>query len=254
MTWREVDLTGLLRASGDDPYVRMTCGPVTVGVAGEHGWAAMHRWRPTGHWGGLAVVHPGAPGDAESSALTALLEAAPDFPLEWFSTADGRDLDLPDGFALTGSGRWSFLSTRTAPAPVRLPRGLTVVTLDDTGDAKRLQDFGTTHNDDFEGFPGHGFSLLWRAVVDSKGDLLAVGSLHELDTRLPHLSGLVVHRDHRGRGLGRLLSVDLTRAALEDYGTCTLGVYSGNHTAIRLYHSLGYTTHHTFDSRDFVRA
>ena len=29
---------------------------MTVGVVGKHGWAALHRWRPTGFWGGLAVV------------------------------------------------------------------------------------------------------------------------------------------------------------------------------------------------------
>ena len=200
------------------------------------------------------MVHRGAPEDAESTALATLLEAAPDFPLEWFSTADGRALDMPVDLTLTGSGRWDFLSTRAAPAPVPVPHGLAVVTLEDTADAQRLQDFGTTHNDDFEGFPGHGFSLLWRAVVDSRGDLLAVGSLHELDTGMPHLSGLVVHRDHRGRGLGRLLTADLTRAALEGYGTSTLGVFSDNHTAIGLYHSLGYVTYHRFHTRDFVRA
>lgn len=254
MTWRSVDRAELLRTTGEDTYVRMACGPEAVGVVGEHGWAALHRWRPSGHWGGLAVVRPGAPEDAESRALAALLEAAPDLPLEWFSTAAGRDLDLPAGLTLTGSGRWDFLSTRTAPAPIALPHGLAVVTLEDTADAQRLQDFGSTHNDDFEGFPGHGFSLLWRAVVGSRGDLLAVGSLHELDTGMPHLSGLVVHRDHRGRGLGRLLTVDLTRAALEGFGTSTLGVFSDNKTAIGLYHSLGYSTHHHFHTRDLVSA
>jgi len=254
VTWQVVDRAELLRASGDDPYVRTTCGAVTVGVVGKHGWAALHRWRPTGFWGGLAVVRAGAQEDAESTALAALLNAAPHIPVEWFSTAAGQDLRLPAGFAFAGSGRWDFLSTATAPPPVRPPHGLTVVTLDDTVDAERLQEFGTTHNDDFEGFPGHGFSLLWRAVVDAEGDLLAVGSLHELDTGMPHLSGLVVHRDHRGRGLGRLLTIDLTRAALEGYGTATLGVFHDNHPAIGLYHSLGYVTHHRFHTRDFVRA
>nr|WP_281496870.1 GNAT family N-acetyltransferase [Ornithinimicrobium sp. F0845] len=212
----------------------------------------MHRWRPTGHWGGLAVVRPGAPDDAESTALAALLETAPDFPLEWFSTAEGRDLRLPAGFEPTGAGRWDFLSTRTAPSPLPLPEGLDLVTLDDATDAERLQAFGTTHNDGFEGFPGHGFSLRWRTVVDAQGDLLAIGALHELDTGLPHLSGLVVHQDQRGRGLGRLLTVDLTRAALRQHGVCTLGVFSDNLAAIGLYRSLGYTTHHHFHTRDFV--
>lgn len=254
MTWRPVDRAELLRVSGEDTFVRLTCGPVTVGVVGDHGWAAMHRWRPTGYWGGLAVVHPGAPQDTESTALAALLQAAPDFPLEWFSTTDGRDLDLPEQFTLTGSGRWDFLSTRTAPASAPLPAGLELVTLDDTADAQRLHAFGTTHNDDFEGFPGHGFSLLWRAVIDSHGELVAIGALHQLDTGLPHLAGLVVAPHQRGRGLGGALTVDLTREALAEHGVCTLGVFSGNRAAISLYHRLGYATHHSFHSRDFTRS
>ena len=253
MTWRRVDRAELLRASADDPYIELTAGEVSVGVVGEHGWAVMHRWRPTGHWGGAAIVHAEAPADAESTALQALLRAAPDFPLEWFSTADGRALTLPPGFRHTGSGRWAMLSTRTVPPPAPVPDGLRVVTLDDTADAARLEAFGHGHNADFEGFPGRGFSLLWRAVVDADGQQVAIGALHELDTGIPHLSGLVVDPAHRGRGLGRLLTVDLTRAALGHSGVSTLGVYTANRAAIGLYHSLGYVTHHAFDSRDFVR-
>lgn len=160
---------------------------------------------------------------------------------------------MPARFELTGSGCWEFLSTRTTPEPAPLPDGMEWVTLDDAADAERLHEFGTAHNDDFEGFPGQGFSLLWRAVVDSRGDLVAIGALHELDTGLPHLSGLVVDQRYRGRGLGGALTVDLTRAALAGHGVCTLGVFSGNQAAIRLYHRLGYTTHHSFHSRDFTR-
>lgn len=254
MSWRPVDRAELLRVSGNDPYLEYVAGPGATGVVGPQGWAVLHRWRPTGFHGGAAIVAADAPAEAESTALVALLEAAPEFPIEWFSVADGRDLTLPAGFASTGSGRWSFLSTDAVPPPVPVPEGLSVVTLDDAADAARLEEFGSGHNPDFEGFPGRGYSLLWRAVVDGAGQLLAIGALHELDTGLPHLSGLVVDGAHRGRGLGRLLTVDLTRASVERSGVCTLGVYTDNHPALGLYLALGYTVHRAFDSRDFVAA
>lgn len=170
MTWRSVDRAGLLDASGNDPYVELTCGDVAVGVVGEHGWACLHRWRPTGHWGGAAVVHDDAPDDAETSALAALLEAGPEVPLEWFSTADGRNLQLPGQLRCSGSGRWDFLSTRTAPPAVALPEGFALVELDDTADADALEQFGRRHNPDFEGFPGRGFSLLWLGPARRRRD------------------------------------------------------------------------------------
>ncbi|WP_109473224.1 GNAT family N-acetyltransferase [Ornithinimicrobium cavernae] len=253
MTWHVVDRAALLGAAEGDAYVELACGTVTVGAVGEHGWAALHRWRPTGHWGGAAVVGPNAPPDAESEALQALLEAAPDVPLEWFSTANGRELRLPTGLEPRGSGRWDFLTTRTAPQQAPPPQGLHVVELDDTADAVRLQEFGRRHNPDFEGFPGRGFSMLWRAVVDQHDELVGIGALHELDTGIPHLSGLVVAPAHRGRGLGRLLTSDLTRQAMDLAGVCTLGVYTDNQAAIALYHSLGYRTHHSFHTRDVAR-
>ncbi|HLS43870.1 MAG TPA: GNAT family N-acetyltransferase [Ornithinicoccus sp.] len=250
MTWRSVDRAGLLDASGNDPYVELTCGDVAVGVVGEHGWACLHRWRPTGHWGGAAMVHEDAPQDAESTALRALLDAVPQVALEWFSTADGRGLQLPEKFRVKGSGRWNLLSTRSVPPQVALPEGFALVELDDTVDADRLEAFGRRHNPDFEGFPGHGFSMLWLGVLDDMGRLAAIGSLHELDTGLPHLSGIVVDRARRGRGLGRAVTVGLTRRALGLSGVSTLGVYADNRVAISLYHSLGYETHHSFHTRD----
>lgn len=254
MTWRRVDRAELVAASGNDPYLAYAAGSVALGVVGPHGWAVLHRWRPTGFWGGAAVVGEHAPGDAESTALEALRASAPEVPLEWFSTAPGRALHLPAGLRVTNSGRWDFLSTSTTPPAVPLPPGAGLVSLDDATDAARITSFALRHNPDFEGFPGLGYALAWRGVTDPAGHLLAVGALHELDTGLPHLSGLVVHTEHRRRGLGRLLTVELTRAALDGYGGCSLGVYSENRPAIGLYHALGYTTDHSFHTRDVLVA
>ena len=255
MTWHPIGHAELLEVSDHDPYVEFAVRPDAFAVAGEHGWAVMHPWRPTGHWGGGAFVTSDAPAEAESQALVALLAQAPETLLEWFSTRPGRTLEVPAGFAVGGSGRWDFLTTRElAPVGAELPIGCELVELDDAADAAQLEAFGRTHNADFEGFPGHGFGVLWLGLRDGGGALLAIGGLHLLATDAPHLSGIVVDRAQRGSGLGRGLTAELTRAAIDRAGVSTLGVYSANAIAIALYHSLGYATHHSFQTRDLTRA
>lgn len=251
MSWRAADHDELLEASGADPYVDVAVPVDAVAIVGEHGWAAMHPWRPSGHWGGAALLAPGAPPEAESQALAELLMLAPATPLEWFSTSVERQMMAPQGFRVAGSGRWDFLSTRDdlPPAGAAFPGDLELLELDDATDAAELEEFGQAHNTDFEGFPGHGFSVLWLGLRDVGGALMAIGGMHLLSTGAPHLSGIVVDRAHRGRGLGRALTIALTQRALDRCGVSTLGVFSSNTPAISLYHSLGYRTHHRFHTR-----
>lgn len=253
MTWRRVDHEALLRASGDDPYVELAIPRDCLAVLGEHGWAAMHPWRPTGHWGGAAIVDHDAPPDTESQALEALLRQSPDTPLEWFSTRAGRELTAPENFRITGGGSWDFLSTRQMQPVPDLPRELRLVELDDAADAAQLEEFGRGHNPEFEGFPGHGYGVLWLGLRDAEGALVGIGGMHLLAAGAPHLSGIVVDRAQRGRGLGRALTVELTRRALERAGFSTLGVFSANAPALSLYHALGYASHHSFHTRVLVR-
>lgn len=251
MSWRAADRDELLEATGASPYVDVAVPADAVAIVGEHGWAAMHPWRPSGHWGGAALVAPGAPPEAESQALAELLALAPDTPLEWFSTSAERQLAAPPGFLVDGSGRWDFLSTRVdvPPAGAVFPGDLELLELDDATDAAELEAFGRAHNTDFEGFPGHGFSVLWLGLRDASSALVAIGGMHLLATGAPHLSGIVVDRAQRGRGIGRALTVALTGRALDRCGVSTLGVFSSNAPAISLYHSLGYRTHHRFHTR-----
>ena len=253
MTWRRVDHEELLRRSGGDPYVEFAVPVEAVAVVGEHGWAAMHPWRPTGHWGGAAIADDDAPPETESRALEALLSCAPDTPLEWFSTRAGRELTVPGGFRADGGGSWDFLSTRKVPPLAGLSGDLRLVELDDAADAAELAAFGRGHNPEFEGFPGHGYGVLWLGLRDSEGALVGIGGMHLLATGAPHLSGIVVDRAQRGRGLGRALTAELTRRAIERAGFSTLGVFSANAPALGLYHALGYVSHHSFHTRVLVR-
>ncbi|WP_151526245.1 GNAT family N-acetyltransferase [Serinicoccus kebangsaanensis] len=257
MTWRQVDRDELLHHSARDPFVRFATSHELLAVAGPHGWACVSPWRPgSRHWGGAAVVEAGAPARAETDALAAIVDAAGDeVALEWFSTEDRRGLDLPEAYASTGSGRWSFLwceEETCATVPAGLGElGLEVVELDDREDADLLHAFGRTHGEDpYMGFPGHGFASLWLAVRDEVGRMVAVGALHELGSGMPHLAGIVVRPQRRGQGIGAMLTEALTARAVEEAGVATLSVFSDNVGAIRLYERLGYATAHRFHTRE----
>lgn len=251
MTWSQISRAELLDRSGDDPMVRWTTTDRVLAVGSDSGWAYVHPWRPGGHWGGLAAVRPGAPAEAETRALAALctLAAAEGIVPEWFSTEPGRTLTPPDGLRVTGIGAWTFMWTDSDVGMPAAPDGL--VELDDTADAAEIDSFGRKQNPDFEGFPGRGFASHWLGVRDGP-DVVAVGAVHVLDSGAPHLAGIVVHHDARGRGLGGAITAELSRRAIADSGVVTLGVYTANHPAIRLYQRLGFRSARQMETRRLV--
>lgn len=54
---------------------------------------------------------------------------------------------------------------------------------------------------------------------------------------------------HRGQGLGVAVTAGLTRRGIAGSGVCTLGMYSDNDLARRLYTHLGYRTAYAWCSR-----
>ena len=94
----------------------------------------------------------------------------------------------------------------------------------------------------------------WLAARDRRGRLVGVGAVHELASGIPHLAGIVVDTSQRGRGIGRWLTAELTRRAVEEAGVSTLGVYSDNLPATRLYAALGYRTAHRLHTRSLTAA
>lgn len=272
--WEETDREGLRARAGGHAFLRWTTGPTAVGVVGHHGWAVLTPWRPGGrHWGGLAVVAEDAPEDAETSALVALADlvrgrgASP----EWFSTAPGRTLAPPPGYALEGEGVWDLLWTTAEPVPVggspdvapaphdvgpAPRRGLPchdLVELDDREDAAEIEEFGRRHNPTFEGLPGRGYAELWLGARGAGGGLTAVGAVHRLASGVPHLAGIVVDPARRRAGLGTALTVELTRWSLRSHGVSTLGVYSDHADALRLYDRLGYRFGQRLHTRGLTR-
>lgn len=76
--------------------------------------------------------------------------------------------------------------------------------------------------------------------VKADGRLVAMaGERMKLDG-FTEVSGVCVHPDSQGRGLGRLLSVFMTHRVLERGETPFLHAFASNSTAISLYESIGF--------------
>jgi GNAT superfamily N-acetyltransferase len=92
----------------------------------------------------------------------------------------------------------------------------------------------------------------WVGGRDDRGRLVACGVRERSLAGHPILSGITVDPTQRGRGLGLAVTAYLTRRAVEDDGVCTLGMYSHNAVARRLYRGLGYGDVHEWSSRRFA--
>jgi ribosomal protein S18 acetylase RimI-like enzyme len=74
-----------------------------------------------------------------------------------------------------------------------------------------------------------------------------VGALVRQGDGTGHLRGITTLAAHRGRGLGAAVTAALTtRALAAGSGLATLGVYTDNEVAVRLYRRLNYEVVHTF--------
>lgn len=84
-------------------------------------------------------------------------------------------------------------------------------------------------------------ALGWWGVRDSGRLLGVISALHVADGGAPHLSSLGVDPAARGRGLGKqLLSVAVRDLLAEGCAFASLGVYTANEPAWRMYERIGF--------------
>ncbi|WP_052592308.1 GNAT family N-acetyltransferase [Luteipulveratus mongoliensis] len=143
-------------------------------------------------------------------------------------------------------GDWDWMWTTDEPAVLAEEALLTE--LDDRRDARDVLRLNEIGNPSAESEPGEGTTERWVGVR-SGGELIAAAAMHRTTAGAPHLTGIVVHPDHRGRRLGLAMTGALTRTAVRQDGVCTLGVNADNDTAHRVYVGLGYRLAHAWASR-----
>lgn len=144
---------------------------------------------------------------------------------------------------------WEWLCTTTPPPGVAAESRLVHLTREHQPEIAALLAAANPGTDarPFE-LPGQH----WVGVRDGKGRLVACGVGEHSLAGHPILSGITVDPAHRGLGLGLAVTAYLTRRAVEEDGVCTLGLYSHNAVARRLYLGLGYGDVHAWSSRRFV--
>jgi GNAT superfamily N-acetyltransferase len=146
----------------------------------------------------------------------------------------------------TEGGDWEWLCTHREPAPVASEDRLVSLSEDQIGDIAELLDVANPRTD---ARPFQTAGQVWLGVRDEHGRLLACGVKEPNLAGTPTLAGITVHPRFRGTGLGLAVTAGLTREAVREHGVCTLGLYSDNDLARRLYHGLGYGQDHLWSSR-----
>jgi ribosomal protein S18 acetylase RimI-like enzyme len=222
---------------GHVPFVRHQVDPATVLGA----WVA----------GGAAVVE-GVRRLADGTArFVTGFGPEPDLPTLLAGVADRIEAPdrvlvtapataIPGAWPVTEVRRWHWMLTRTTPPPA----GVAVEEVADEAEVTALLDTAAPDSHARPGAPG---IEAWLGVREA-GRLAAVGAVVRQPDGTGHLRAVTVAAGARGRGLGRELSVALTRRALRGGGVASLGVYVDNEPALRIYRGLGYAVVHSFTS------
>jgi GNAT superfamily N-acetyltransferase len=230
----------LLDAAGGDPFVRweVPAGRQLEGWALADGGVAFLRATPSRRRQ-LAVV--GTP-RAALPALRSYLDGAV-AGLDRGVTVPRGPLHLLGPDPRVGSGDdWEWMWTTTA-APAR-PDVVVLRPADHDDIAALLAAASPRHS------ATTGDVVRWAGVRDADGRLVACGAHTEHVPGVPHLASVATHPLVRGRGLGAAVTSTLTRWALDAGAPAvTLGMYSDNPVARRMYARLGFRCAHRWSSR-----
>lgn len=193
---------------------------------------------------GLLVLGP--PDDA--GALVAAMAAAGLHPedLTGVTVQRGSLPAVAAHLAVADGNEWEWMCATATPPTVPAEDRLVPLSGNDLPDISALLAEANPRTDarPFE-HPGQ----QWVGVRDDAGRLVACGVREPNLAGFPLLVGITVRADERGTGLGLAVTAHLTRESVAEAGVCTLGMYSDNDVARRVYHGLGYTGDHLWSSR-----
>ena len=245
MTLRQITShAALLDATGDSAFIRYDIPSPLEGTGYAVG-AAVALPRRT-HTRRIGMLVMGPPADVErliGAMLTNDL-VPPDLRAV---TVERRALDaVAAQLPLADGNEWEWRYAAQAPSAVAAESRLVALDEGDLGQIRALLDVGNPSTDSR---PFERPDQEWVGVRDDTGRLVACGVREPNVAGWPMLFGITVHPDERGTGLGLAVTAHLTREAVRERGVCTLGMYSHNHVARRLYRGLGYAGDHLWSSR-----
>lgn len=245
---RLADVAELVAASGNDAYVRASADPARTASAWAHadgalGWLIPSRRLPD-------VLHLTATGPPRSAAALTH-ELRQDLGSSLGSVTLPRDADrqLPPSYVLRPRNNWEWFVT-WEPPPAQ-PREGEVGWLDASNE--ELSRFLARWSPRHDAKPGRPGVLRWSGVRGADNRLIAVGAHAEHVAGVPHLASIATSGALRGRGYGAAVTAWITRTLLDEgCGWVTLGMYSDNEVARRMYHRLGYRCDHYLTSGGLI--
>jgi ribosomal protein S18 acetylase RimI-like enzyme len=249
MTLRQITShADLLDATGDSAFIRYDIPSPLEGTGYALGDAVVLPRRTHTRRLGMLVMGPVA--DVGKLVGAMLSEGVIPFDLRAVTVRRGALDAVAAHLPLADGNEWEWLCAAQAPSEVPAESRLVTLADTDVADILGLFDVANPHTDarPFD-FPDQ----QWVGARDESGRLVACGVREPNVAGWPVLSGITVHPDHRGTGLGLAVTAYLTREAIRERGVCTLGMYSHNDVARRLYHGLGYGGDHLWSSRRLSR-
>ena len=248
MTLRQLDTHAeVLAATGDSPFIRYDIPHVFARPAHAVG-RAVALPRPT-TIRGLRLLVIGPPEDAGELVGAMAAEGLCPPGLSGVTVQRGSLAAVAARLPVADGNDWEWMYAAAAPPRAAAEDRVVPLSEDDLPDVATLLAESNPHTDarPFE-HPGQ-----WAGVRDDDGRLVACGVRETNAAGFPVLAGITVHPTCRGTGLGVAVTAHLTRAAVADAGVCTLGLYSDNDVARRVYHGLGYGGDHLWSSRGLAR-
>lgn len=143
---------------------------------------------------------------------------------------------LVDGMPGLAAGKaFGWMETATAPRPPDTPAARWLA----AGELDEVTDFLKTVFPGSDAMPGVPGVERWAGIRDENGCLVATAALAWSAPSVGLLAGVAVHSGAQGRGLGRAVCAFVLREALRGHTATALMVDEWNHSAVRLYESLG---------------
>ena len=249
MTLRQITShTDVLAATNDSAFIRYDIPTPLEGVAYALGDAVALARRT--HTRRLRLLLMGPTTDLGQLVGAMLADGLIPPDLRAVTVPRGALDAVAEHLPLADGNDWEWMYAATAPSVVPAESRLVGLDEADLPEIRGLLDVANPRTDarPFE-FPDQ----QWVGARDESGRLVACGVREPNVAGWPALSGISVHPYHRSTGLGLAVTAYLTREAVRERGVCTLGMYSHNDVARRVYHGLGYGGDHLWSSRRLSR-
>ena len=239
----------LLAATGHDPVVAHEVGPTLLAPPLRLGDAVVFRRLNQLGWSGAFCLGPDA--DVEA-LLSGPWRQHPGWEDVRSITAPRRHRHVLEAIGVRGIGEWDWMSLtpgalvrRAAPLDVEVTVGF---------DPQTALAFVARHHGTRWVTPDP-VTPVWVGLHDGSGELpggagelLAVGQTSLAPGGTDRLASIVVHPEHRGRGLGRATTQALVDLALTRSPAVILGVDQDNPAGRALYASMGFHLDHELAS------